>query len=101
MADDFFAPPAFEPQDALVQLKRALRELRPLAERSNCFEIKAQTVILLAVNDAHIDAHIDAQLARRPARSPSWDRFTLASSADQRRFIDEVKKRLASWAHDE
>ena len=30
---DFFAPPAFKPDEALVGLRRQLRDLRVLAER--------------------------------------------------------------------
>ncbi|HJV67524.1 hypothetical protein [Ideonella sp.] len=96
--DSGFAPPPFKPADALVQLKRGLRDLRALAERGDGFELKGARVIELAAGEAAIDA----KLARRPSRQvPEWDRFTLASSADVRKFSDEVKKRLARWTEEE
>jgi len=97
--DDFgFAPPPFKPADALVQLKRSLRDLRTLTERGDGHELKGARVIELAAGETAIDA----KLARRPSRQvPEWDRFTLASSADVRKFSDEVKKRLARWTEEE
>lgn len=98
MSDDAgFALPAFKPADALVQLKRTLRDLRPLAERGPTFELKGQAVVLL---EADAQA-IAAKLARRPGRSPEWDAFRLASNADVRKFTDEARKRLARWSNDD
>jgi hypothetical protein len=97
VADDSFAPPAFRPQEALVTLKRQLRDLKPLAERGDRYEIKGQRVIELA---AAADA-IDARLARRPANCPEWATERLASAPDVRRFLDTVKKRLQQWERDE
>jgi hypothetical protein len=97
--DDFgFAPPPFQPADALVQLKRALRDLRTLTERGDGFELKGACVMELAAGESAIDA----KLAKRPSRQvPEWDRFTLAGSADVRKFTDEVKKRLKRWTEEE
>lgn len=95
--DDSFAPPPFKPADALVQLKRTLRDLRGLAERGNGFGWKGHAVLELSA-DAQA---IQARLARRPARTPEWTAFTLKGSPDVRRFTDEVKKRLAQWDSDE
>lgn len=92
--DDFFAPPAFKPDEALVQLRRQLRELRPLAERGDGFQWRGQDVVALRV----ADGTIEARLARRPARSPEWTPHTLKSSADVRRFIDTVKAQLDRWS---
>lgn len=92
--DDFFAPPPFKPADALVQLKRQLRELRPLAERGNGFELQGRTVIELAA----AAQHIEARLAKRPAVSPEWTPHLLKNSADVRRFVDTVKTQLARWS---
>ena len=92
--DDFFAPPPFKPDEALVQLKRSLRELRPLVERGNGFELQGQRVIELAVDGATLQARI----AKRPARSPEWETRTLKNSADTRQFTDEVKRRLGRWS---
>ena len=97
MSDDFFAPPAFKPDEALVTLKRQLRDLKPLAERGTRFEWKGKPVVDLA-SDA---ASITARIARRPLSAPDWDTQVLKSGADVRKFTDEVRKRLARWADDE
>jgi hypothetical protein len=95
--DDFgFAPPPFKAADALVTLKRQLRDLK-LGERGDGFEQRGKRVVELAIE---ADA-IQARLARRLMLTPEWDRFSLKSAADQRKFVDEVKKRLARWEHDE
>ncbi|HSW06843.1 hypothetical protein [Aquabacterium sp.] len=97
-AEDFFAPPAFNPDEALQQLKRSLRDLRTLSERGNGYDLKGQPVIALAAEDKTITA----RLAKRPARnSPEWDSFTLSASPDVRRFTDEVKRRVARWTEEE
>ena len=96
MNDDFFAPPPFKPAEALVQLKRSLRELRPLAERGEGFELQGQRVVQLKLEGDTIAADI----AKRPARTPEFTRMALKSHADLRRCIDEVKKRLAGWTEE-
>jgi hypothetical protein len=95
--DNFgFAPPPFKPAEALVTLKRALRDLK-LAERGNAFEQRGKRVLELDVEGETIQA----RLARRLAVTPEWDRLTVKSAAEQRKLIDEVKRRLARWEHDE
>jgi hypothetical protein len=94
MADDFFAPPAFKPAEAVVQLKRQLRDLRPLAERGNAFQLQGQDVVDLQADDTLIRA----RLAKRPARTPEWTVHTIKSSADLRRFVDAVKTQLQRWS---
>jgi hypothetical protein len=97
--NDFgFAPPPFKPAEALMQLKRALRDLRTLTERGDGFELKGARVMELLATDGAIEA----KLAKRPSRQvPEWDRFTLDGSAAVRKFTDEVKKRLARWTEEE
>ena len=95
-ADFGFAPPPFDAAAALLTLKRTLRDLK-LAERGNAFEQRGKPVAELVVEG---DA-IQARLARRLALTPEWDRSALKSAADQRKFVDDVKKRLARWEHDE
>lgn len=95
-ADDFFAPPPFKPDAVLVQLKRSLRELRPLVERGEGFELQGQPVLLLS---AHGD-HLQIRIAKRPARSPEWETRQLRNAAEVRSFIDEVKRRLARWSEE-
>ena len=91
-----FAPPPFNAADALVTLKRQLRDLK-LDERGPGFELRGKRVVELAVEG---DA-IVARLARRRALTPQWDRLTLKSAADSRKLIDDIKKRLARWEHEE
>jgi len=95
-ADDFFKPPAFKPDEALTLLKRQLRDVRPLAERGNGFEIAGKRVIELTAESSTLTA----RLAKRPATSPEWEAMTLKNSADVRKCVDEVKKRVARWQRD-
>jgi hypothetical protein len=95
--DDFFAPPPFRPDEALIQLRRMLRDLRSLTERGGGFEWKGQAVVELS---AQAQA-IQARLARRPARTPEWTAFTLQGHPDVRRFAAEVKKRVEQWDSDD
>lgn len=97
MSNDSFSPPPFKPEQSLVLLQRSLRELRTLTARGQGFDLKAMP----AVGLTHDDDAVCAQLARRPSRSPEWDQFRLSSAADVRRFVDEVKKRLARWERDD
>ena len=97
MPDDFgFAPPPFNPDNALLQLKRSLRDLK-LAERGNGFELRGKRVVELVVDGAQINA----RLARRLMLTPQWDTQAVKSAADQRKLLDEVKKRLARWADED
>jgi len=95
--DDFgFAPPPFKADEALVALKRTLRDLK-LAERGNAYELRGKRVVELSLEDSAIAA----RLARRLMLTPEWDRVAVKSSADQRKLVDEVKKRLARWETEE
>ena len=82
MSDDFFAPPPFKPDDALVGLKRQLRDCK-LTERGNAFDQRGKRVVELAVEGEAIQV----KLARRPMQAPEWDRLTLKSAADARKLI--------------
>lgn len=93
MSDDFFAPPAFKPADAMVQLKRQLRDLK-LTERGSGFELKGQAVVELEATDTTIEA----RLVKRPQRTPEWTTHTLKASPDVRKFVDTVKQALARWS---
>jgi hypothetical protein len=97
-ADDWALPtPPFKPDEALVSLRRQLRDLRPLAERGARFEIRGQSVVELKAGDGRIDA----RLARRPARSTEWATHTIRSHQDLRRFVEQVRKQLPLWERDE
>ena len=91
-----FAAPPFDAALALVTLQRTLRDMK-LAERGNGFEQRGKRVVELTLEGGTVHA----KLARRLALTPEWDRSTVASVVQQRKFVDEVKKRLARWEHDE
>jgi hypothetical protein len=93
MSDDFFAPPAFKPAEALLQLKRQLRDLK-LAERGDGFELKGLQVVELRATDSTVDA----KLVKRPQRTPEWTTHTIKASPDVRKFVDLVKQSLARWS---
>ena len=95
--DDLFAPLPFKPAEALVQLKRSLRDLRLLAERGDGFELNGLRLVELSADESVITV----RLARRAARTPDWDRLVLKSGADVRKCVDEVKKRLARWTEED
>ena len=98
MSDDTFgfAPPPFKPDDALAQIKRTLRDLK-LAERGNGFDLRGKRVVELALEGAAISA----RLARKLALTPQWDTQTVQSTGDQRKLVDEVKRRLARWEQED
>jgi hypothetical protein len=99
MSDDWgFSSPPFRPEEALIQLRRSLRDCK-LAERSNAFELRGKCVVELEI-DAAATA-IQARVARRLVSAPEWDRLALRSAADQRKLVDEVKRRLARWEQEE
>jgi hypothetical protein len=91
-----FAPPPFNADNALVAIKRALRDMK-LAERGNAYELRGKRVVELALEGAKVNA----KLARRLMLTPEWDRVTVTSAAEQRKLLDEVKKRLAKWENEE
>lgn len=96
--DDFaFAPPPFKPEEALVRLRRELREVRGLAERGAGFECRGHVVVELSLDGQAIQA----RLVERPARTPRWEAHRLTTAAEVRRFTEEVRRRLARWADDE
>ncbi len=93
--DDFFALPAFRPAEALVGLRRSLRDLK-LAERGAGFELKGRAIVELEAGD---DA-IRARLVKRPQLTPEWTTHLLKSGADVRRFVDAVRQQLARWSEE-
>jgi hypothetical protein len=93
MSDDFFAPPPFKPDEALLKARRELRELG-LTEREDRFERRGQSIAKLAIDGATLKAAI----VKRPGRSPEWTEKALRDSAALRDFVAELKKKLASWS---
>jgi hypothetical protein len=92
MSDDFFAPPPFNPDTARATLVRALRDLK-LAERGGAFELDGQPVVKARIDGAVLRLDI----VKRLSRSPEWEHAQAADHAQLRRFIDDVKKRVARW----
>ena len=89
---DFFAPPPFDPATARATLARALRDLK-LAERDGAFELNGQPVVRARVDGAVLKLDV----AKRPSRSPDWEHTDASDHARLRRFIDDVKRRVARW----
>lgn len=91
-----FAPPPFNADNALAQVKRSLRDLK-LAECGNAFELRGKRVVELALEDGAIAV----RLARKLALTPEWDRLRVANANEQRKLLDETKKRLARWSSED
>ena len=99
MSDDEhggFALPPFNADNALAQIKRSLRDSK-LTERGNAFELRGKRVLDLAPEDGAI--HV--RLARKLAMTPEWDRLSVRNANEQRKLLDEVKKRMARWASED
>ena len=91
-----FAPPPFDVEAALVQLRRSLRDLR-LTERGNGFEMRGKRVLEVALEEGVLSVRV----ARRLMNTPEWDEQVLRSAADQRKLIGEVKRRLERWLRED
>ena len=92
--DQDFAPPAFQPDQALSALQRELRALG-LSECAGVFERRGSAIARVAADGAVLLA----ARVRRPSRtSPEWLRSTLADAAQVRHFLAELKKQLALWS---
>ena len=96
LPDFGFEPPAFKPDAALVLLRRSLRDLH-LAERGDGAELRGKRVVEWRIDSKTIQLRI----ARRLAITPEWDSATLKSAADQRKWVDEIKKRLERWQRED
>jgi len=95
MSDDFgFAAPQFKPDEALLKLKRDLRELG-LTEREGRFERRGSTLARAAVDG---DVILAARVKKPSRSSPQWLERRLRSSADVRDFVADLKKQLALWS---
>ena len=80
----------------MVQLRRSLRDLR-LTERGSGFELRGKRVVEVTVEDGVLST----RLARRLMNTPEWDRQLIRSGADQRKLIEEVKRRLERWLRED
>jgi hypothetical protein len=87
-----FALPPFNADNALAQIKRSLRDNK-LSERGPAFEWRGKRVVeLMPEADG-----IAVRLARKLALAPEWDRLSVKNATDQRKLLDEVKKRMSRW----
>ena len=91
-----FSPPPFNADNAWVQLKKQLRDLK-LSERGNGFELRGKRVAELQLDGVTIAA----RMARKLAMTPEWDKAVITNADGQRQWIGELKKRLARWDHEE
>jgi hypothetical protein len=99
MSDDSagFAPPVFKPVDALVALKRKLRDLK-LTERGGREFLKgARSIVQLDLEGQGILAKV----VKRPALTPEWTSQTLKSSSDVRKFTDTLALSLKRWGDED
>ncbi len=98
---DFFALPPFKADEALVKLRRDLRELKALAEKGTGspirFECKGLPVIELSVSASSEKPALAVSLAKRPSQRPEWLKQTLASNGEVRKWLDELKRSLKRW----
>jgi len=79
------SPEALRP---LLPLLRQLREIKGVQEK--------QPGVFYARLDAFLRFHDDAGVLRAELKKPGgagWDRFALATAADQRKLVDEAKLR--------
>jgi hypothetical protein len=96
MSEDWDIPvPAFKPDEALLRLRRDLRELG-LSEREGRFERKGEALARAAVSAD--GTQLLVAMVKRPARSPDWQERTLRDGAQVRDFVAELKKKLALWS---
>jgi hypothetical protein len=91
-----FAPPPFNAEQSLEQLKRALRDLK-LAARGTGFELRGKRVAEFELDGALIRGRV----ARRLALTPEWDRIEIKSTTEQRKCVDDLKKRVERWEREE
>lgn len=107
---DFFALPPFKPEEALVQLRRQLKELKLQEQPGSAphrFALKGDVVVELQVaSQAKGGAHapkpaLDAAMVKRPLQRPEWVRQSLDSRDAVRKWLDAFKRQLASWTDDD
>lgn len=87
-----WALPGFDPEKALQQLQRALRDAK-LSPRGTRWLLQGRELAELTLQGPVLQA----RLARRPALTPEWDSSHIDSAAGQRRWLDEFRRRLARW----
>lgn len=96
---DFFALPPFKADEALVTLRRQLRDLKPLVEKSTTapwrFEYRGKPCVALSLSADQ--AVIEAQWTPKLSVRPQWQTQGLSSSAEVRKFVDQIKLQMRRW----
>ena len=99
-ASEFFVLPPFKAEEALVKLRRDLRELKALADKGTGevvrFDWRGLPVIELGVQTGDQPA-LAVSLARKPSQRPDWVKRRLSSSAEARKFVEDVKRSIKQW----
>jgi hypothetical protein len=101
---DFFALPPFKPDEALVQLRRQLKELKLQEQPGSTphrFALKGVVVAELQVSVDAAQPAVAAAVVKRPLQRPEWVRQQLDSRDAVRKWIDAFKRQLASWTDDD
>jgi hypothetical protein len=99
----FFALPPFKAEEALVKLRRDLRELRTLSEKGTGTVLRWEWQGLPAI-ELQLAADgkgIQAGVVKVPSSRAQWQRSTLASSGDVRRWLDDLKRALKRWGDED
>lgn len=104
---DFFALPPFKPDEALVQLRRQLKELKLQEQPGSTPHRFALKGVVVAELQVQADATgstkpaLAAAVVKRPLQRPEWVRQQLDSREAVRKWIDAFKRQLASWTDDD
>jgi len=101
---DFFALPPFKPEEALVQLRRQLKELKLQEQPGSTphrFALKGDVVVELQVAPDAPKPALAAAVVKRPLQRPEWVRQSLDSRDAVRKWLDAFKRQLANWTDED
>ena len=101
---DFFALPPFKPDEALVQLRRQLKDLKLQEQAGSAplrFALKGVVVVELQVAAEGPQPALAAAVVKRPLQRPEWVRQSLDSRDAVRKWLDALKRQLAQWTDDD
>ena len=101
---DFFALPPFKADEALVQLRRQLKDLTLQEQPGSAphrFTLKGVVVAELQVALDAPKPALAAAVVKRPLQRPEWVRQTLDSRDAVRKWLDALKRQLAAWTDED
>ena len=84
-----------------IRAKYGIDETKMLAHLQDRREQRAHDAQKFNAELVVNGSSIDVKLAKKLALTPEWDKLAVKSATDQRKLIDEVKKRLAKWETEE